>query len=331
LNILRRLLAFAAVTFTWVTPLVWVIPQAWAQSDYPNKPVRIIIGTPPGDSADGNARALAAKLTSLTGQSFVVDNKPGAHGIIAAEAAKLSAPDGYTLLFGTGGPMAINMALYKKLPYDTLKTFDPVALLSTGALYLVVNNDLPVKSLSELVAYAKANPGKLAYGSGGSGTTQHLAMETLKKSMGLDILHVPYRGSPAVLQDLVAGRVQLSFDAGGLILPQIRQGKVRLIGVASDARSPNVPTMPTLTEQGAPAFRAVVWSGVFAPAGTPPALVSRLNELINQILREPAFTTQIRALGGEPGSGSSADFRVFVASEIARWAKAVVDSGATID
>jgi tripartite-type tricarboxylate transporter receptor subunit TctC len=223
------------------------------------------------------------------------------------------------------------MSLYKKLPYDTLKTFIPVSLLSTGALYLVVNNDLPVKDLKELVAYAKANPGKLTYGSGGSGTTQHLAMETLKKSMGLDMLHVPYKGSPAVLQDLVGGQVQVAFDAGGLMLPQIRQGKVRLIGVASDARSPNVPQMPTLTEQGAPAFRAVVWSGLFAPAGTPPAVVAKLNEWINQLLRDPAFAAQIRALGGEPGAGTSAEFRDFVAAEIARWAKAVADSGATVD
>jgi tripartite-type tricarboxylate transporter receptor subunit TctC len=306
-------------------------PFAWAQSDYPNKPVRIIIGTPPGDSADGNARALATKLTALTGQPFFVENKPGAHGIIAAEAAKNAAPDGYTLLLGTGGPMAINLSLYKKLPYDTLKSFDPVALLSTSALYLVVNNDLPAKNLKDLVAYAKTNPGKLSYGSGGSGTTQHLAMETLKKSMGLDIVHVPYKGSPAVVQDLIGGRVQLAFDAGASILPQVRNGKVRVIGVASDARAPATPDVPTLTEQGAPAFRAVGWSGVFAPAGTAPLIVAKLNETINLALREPAFSAQMRAQGGEPAGGGSAEFRSFVAAEISRWAKAVADSGATVD
>lgn len=164
-----------------------------AQPSYPQKTVRIIIGTPPGDSADANARALSTKLSQLTGQAFFVDNKPGAHGIIAAQAAKNAAPDGYTLLLATGGPMAINPSLYKNLPYDPLKSFDPIAQMSNGPLYLVVNNDLPVKNLKELVTYAKAHPGKMSYGSGGSGTTQHLAMETLKKSMGMDILHVPTR------------------------------------------------------------------------------------------------------------------------------------------
>ncbi|MES3000704.1 MAG: tripartite tricarboxylate transporter substrate binding protein [Pseudomonadota bacterium] len=306
-------------------------PLAWAQATYPSRAVRVIIGTPPGDSADANARALAAKLGSMTGQSFFVDNKPGAHGIIAAEAAKNAAADGYTLLLSTGGPMAINPSLYKKLPYDTLKSFDPIAPISTGALYLVVNNDLPVKNVKELVAYAKARPGKMSYGSGGSGTTQHLAMETLKKSMGLDIVHVPYKGSPAVLQDLIGGQIQLAFDAGASILPQIRNGKVRLIGVASDARAPQTPDMPTLTEQGVPAFRAVVWSGLFAPAGTPPAAVAKLNELMNQALRDPVFAEQLRKQGGEPAGGTSAEFRSFLAAEIARWSKAVADSGATID
>lgn len=304
---------------------------ALAQADYPGKTVRIVIGTPPGDSADANARSLAAHLAKLTGQPFFVDNKPGAHGIIAAEAAKNAAPDGYTVLLSTGGPMAINPSLYKKLPYDTLKSFEPIVPMSTGPLYLVVNNDLPVKNVKELVAYAKAHPGKLSYGSGGSGTTQHLAMETLKKTMGLDMVHVPYKGSPIVLQDLIGGQIQLAFDAGASILPQIRNGKVRLIGVASDARSPNAPDTPTLTEQGVPAFRAVVWSGLFAPAGTPPAVVAKLNEMVNQALRDPAFAEQMRAQGGEPAGGSSADFRVFLTAEIARWAKAVAASGATVD
>lgn len=313
------------------TACAFALPLAWAQSDYPNKTVRIIIGTPPGDSADANARTLATKLAGLTGQPFFVDNKPGAHGIIAAEAVKNAAPDGYTLLLATGGPMAINPSLYKKLPYDTLKSFDPIAPLSTGGLYLVVNTNLPVTNLKELVAYAKANPGKMSYGSGGSGTTQHLAMEILKKSMGVDIVHVPYKGSPAVLQDLIGGQIQLAFDAGASILPQIRNGKVRLIGFASDARSPNTPNVPTLTEQGVPAFRAVVWSGLFAPAGTPPVVLAKLNEMANQALRDPAFTEQMRKLGGEPAGGSSAEFRIFLAAEIARWAKAVADSGATVD
>ena len=304
---------------------------AQAQVNYPTKTVRIIIGTPPGDSADANARALSSKLAALTGQAFFIDNKPGAHGIIAAEVAKNAPADGYTLLLSTGGPMAINPSLYKHLPYDPLKSFDTVALMSQGPLYLVVNTALPVHNVRELVAYAKANPGKLSYGSGGSGTTQHLAMEMLKKSMGIDIVHVPYKGSPAVLQDLIGGQVQLAFDAGASILPQIKSGRVRLIGVAADARSPNTPDMPTLVEQGVPAFRAVVWSGVFVPAGTPPAIVERLNGLVNEALKDPAFAAQMRVQGGEPAGGSAAEFRTFLSAEIPRWSEAVKVSGATVD
>jgi tripartite-type tricarboxylate transporter receptor subunit TctC len=302
-----------------------------AQGNYPARTVRIVIGTPPGDSADAIARNLASKLAALTGQAIFVDNKPGAHGIIAAEAAKNAAADGYTLLLSTGGPMAINPSLYKKLPYDPQKSFDPVVLMSQGPLYLVVNTALPVHDVKELAAYARSHPGKLSYGSGGSGTTQHLAMETLKKSMGIDALHVPYKGSPAVLQDLIGGQVQLAFDAGASVLPQIKAGKVRLIGVAADARSPNTPDVPTLVEQGVPAFRAVVWSGLFVPAGTPTAIVERLNGLVNEALKDPAFAAQVRAQGGDPAGGTPAELRSFLAAEIPRWAQAVKDSGATVD
>lgn len=308
-----------------------VFASANAEGSYPDRTVRIVIGTPPGDSADATARSLAGALGKLTGQAFFIDNRPGAHGILAAEAVKNAPADGYTLLLSTGGPMAINPSMYRKLPYDPLKSFEAVAPLNTGGLYLVVNNDLPVHDVKELVAYAKAHSGKLNYGSGGSGTTQHLAMEMLKKSMGIDMVHVPYKGSPLVLQDLIGGQIQLAFDAGGSVLPQIRNGKVRLIGVASDARSPNAPDMPTLQEQGVPAFRAVVWSGGFVPAGTPPEIVARLNALVNQVLHDPAFAAQLRAQGGEPAGGSSADFHAFLAQEIPLWAKAVAVSGATID
>jgi tripartite-type tricarboxylate transporter receptor subunit TctC len=211
-----------------------------------------------------------------------------------------------------------------------MRSFDPIVPISSGGLYLVVNNDLPVKNIKELVAYAKANPGKLSYGSGGSGTTQHLAMEMLKKTMGLDIVHVPYKGSPAVLQDLIGGQIQLAFDAGA-VLPQIHSGKVRLIGVTSETRSPDAPDVPTLREQGVPAFRTLVWSGLFAPAGTPASVVARLNELVNQALLDPSFANQLRLQGGEPAGGSSAAFRDFLAAEIKTWHKAVVDSGATVE
>jgi tripartite-type tricarboxylate transporter receptor subunit TctC len=299
--------------------------------DYPGKTVRIVIGTPPGDTADTMARNLATELGKMTGQAFFIDNRPGAHGIIAAENVQHAAADGYTLLLSTGGPMAINPSLYKKLPYDSLKSFEPIAPISRGGLFLVVNNALPVHDLGELVAYAKARPGALSYGSGGSGTTQHLAMETLKKVEGMDIVHVPYKGSPAVIQDLIGGQIQLAFDAGASILPQIQSGSVRLIGVADAARSPLVPGTPTLAEQGAQGVNAAVWSGLFAPAGTAPAIVAKLNELVNRALKDPQFVAQMRAQGGEPAGGSSEDFRVFLRDDIARWAAAVKASGATVD
>jgi len=260
-----------------------------------------------------------------------VDNKPGAHGFIVSEAVKNAPKDGYTLLISSVGQMAINPSLYKKLPYDPVKDFTPVVQINDGFLYLAVNNKLPVKNLREFIAFAKERAGKLNYGSGGSGTTQHLTMELLKKKTGISISHVPYRGSPLVLQDLIGGSIDCAFDAGASILPQARQGKVRLIGVTSPARLPSSPDVPTFVEQGLSGFESRVWSGLFAPTGTPIEVVQRLNKEINEMLREASFVDFIHRSGGEPAGGTAEAFAAVLSSEIAKWAPVVRSSGAQVD
>jgi len=302
-----------------------------AQSDWPSRPIRILIGTPPGDSSDASARQIAQRLAVMLGQPVFVENKPGAHGFIVGDLAKSAPKDGYTLMLSSGGQMAINPSLYKKMPYDPVKDFVPVAQINNGFLYLAVNNSLPVKDLNEFIAYVKARPGKLSYGSGGNGTTQHLTMELLKTRADLKIAHIPYRGSPLVLQDLLGGQIACAFDAGASILPQARQGKVRLLGITSPTRLASTPDLPTFQEQGMAGFEARVWSGLFAPAGTPPQVVQRLNAAMDQILRDEEFVEFIRKSGGEPAGGSSEAFGRFLASEIARWAPVVRESGAQVD
>lgn len=300
--------------------------QAW-----PEKTIRILVGTPPGDSSDASVRRLSDRLSAILGKPIIVDNRPGAHGFIVGELAKNAARDGYTLLYSSGGQIAINPSLYRKLPYDPVKDFTGIAQINTGFLYLAVNNELPVRNMRELVAYAKERPGALSYGSGGSGTTQHLTMEMLKKRSGIDMKHVPYRGSPMVLQDLIGGQIACAFDAGASILPQARNGKVRLLGVTSPARLASTPDLPTFAEQGLPGFEARVWSGLLAPAGVPREVVTRLNDAVNQILQTPEFQAFLRASGSEPAGGSADDFNRFIAAEIAKWAVVVKDSGAQAD
>jgi tripartite-type tricarboxylate transporter receptor subunit TctC len=307
------------------------LPFAVRAQAWPEKTIRILIGTPPGDSADAGARQLAQRMSMVLGQAIYVDNRPGAHGAIVGEAAKAAPKDGYTLLVSSGGQMAINPSLYRKLPYDPVKDFVPIVPLNQGFLYLAVNKELPVQNLKELVAYVKERPGALSYGSGGSGTTQHLAMEMLKKRTGMDIKHVPYRGSPMVLQDLIGGQIACAFDAGASILPQAQSGKVRLIGITSPARLASTPDLPTFQEQGLPGFEARVWSGLFAPAGVPAPVIARLNDAVNQVLKQPDFADFIRKTGGEPGGGSSEAFGAFLKAEIAKWAVVVQESGAQVD
>ena len=296
-----------------------------------NRPVRILVGTPAGDSADAIIRRVASRLSTLLGQTFLVDNKPGAHGFIVAAAARSAERDGSTLLCSTGGQVSINAALYgKKLPYDPVKDFEPIVPLMRGALLLYVDAKLPIRDLKEWTAWIKGRPaGSVSYGSGGVGTTQHLTMELLKKATGAQITHVPYRGSPMVLQDVIGGQIPFAFDAAASILAQARAGKIRVIAVTGAQRSNLMPEVPTFSEQGIPGFDPRVWVGLFALAGTPPAVVQRLNEAANTIVAEPEFVEFLRGVGGEPGGGSAEDFKRFIAADIARWTTVVRDAGIT--
>jgi tripartite-type tricarboxylate transporter receptor subunit TctC len=301
---------------------------SFGQGAYPSRPIRVLIGTPPGDTADGWTRLLTQGMPALLGQSIIVDNRPGAHGMIVGGLAKNAAPDGYTLLVSTGGPMSINPGLYKeKLSYDPVKDFVPIAPVLRGPLFLYANNDVPVKNLKEMIAYVKERPGKISYGSGGTGTTQHLSMELLKRAAGIEMTHVPYRGSPMVLQDVIGGQIPFAFDAGGSLLPQVRNGKVRLLGVTSTQRFAAMPDVQTLAEQGLTNFETRVWMGLFAPAGTPPDVVARLNEVVTKVASTPEFAARLAPIAAEPWIGSSDDLRKFVVADIAKWTAVIKQAG----
>ena len=298
---------------------------------WPERTVRIVVGFPPGQTTDLTARMLAEKMGPMLGQNVIVENRAGAAGTIAHEIVKNAPPDGYTLLITSSGPLAINPTLYKRLPYDPVRDFTPVVLVNASAMYLVARASLPVSSVREMVALVKANPGKFTYGSGGSGVTQHIAMEMLKDAAGLDLLHVPYKGSPAMVTDLLAGNVDFCFEPSTSILPHVRTGRVKALAISSAKRSDVTPDVPTVAEQGVPDFEARTWAGILAPAGTPAPVVEQLNKVLNAILASPEIGGRIRQNGSVPGGGTSAEFSDLIRSEIARWGKAVRASGAQVD
>jgi tripartite-type tricarboxylate transporter receptor subunit TctC len=336
MNIGRRTLMAAALVaacpFTLAQTVAPTEPSALAATQaYPSRPIRLVVGFPSGQAIDGVARFMAQKLSDELKQPVVVDNRAGASGIIAHEHVKGAAPDGYTLLITSGATMAINPALFKKLSYDPLKDFAPIILLNTTPMFLAVNAASPVGSFAEMMAYAKARPGKLAYGSGGSGLTQHIAMEMLKKAADIDLLHVPYKGSPAMVTDLIGGQVQFAFDTSTSILPHAANGRVKLLGVTSLTRSPAAPNVPTLAEQGLPGFEALTWAGLVAPAGTPPAIADKVSSAMNRVLANPATAVYLAGIGATPAGGTAGDFDRFIRKELVRWGKAVKDSGAQVD
>lgn len=318
-----------------VCALAAISPFTAAQTppelNYPSRPIRIVVGFPSGQAIDGVARYFAQKLSEELKQPVIVDNRAGASGIIAHEHVKNAQPDGYTLLITSGATMAINPALFKKLSYDPIKDFTPVILTNTTPMFLAANPSVPVVTFTEMVTYVKARTGKLAYGSGGSGLTQHIAMEMLKKAAGVDLLHVPYKGSPAMVTDLIGGQVQFAFDTSTSILPHAANGRVKLLGVTSLTRSAAAPNVPTLAEQGLPGFEALTWAGLVAPAGTPPAIVEKVNGAMTNVLKTPATATYLAGIGATVSGGTPADFDRFIRRELVRWGTAVKDSGAQVD
>ena len=307
-------------------------PLALAQpSAYPTKPIRLVVPFPAGGTTDILARAAAQKLTEAWGQSVVVDNRPGAAGNIGSELVAKAAPDGYTLLMGTVGTHAINPGLYAKMPYDHVKDFVPVILVAGVPNVLVVNPSLPVNSVAELIAYAKANPGKLNFASSGSGTSIHLSGELFMSMTGARMTHVPYKGSAPALQDLAGGQVQLMFDNLPSSLALIKAGKLRALAVTSAARAAALPDVPTIAESGVPGFEASSWFGILAPAGTPAPIVAKIDAEVAQWLASPDARERLLAQGANAAGGTPDDFARHIAAETAKWAKVVRDSGAKVD
>ena len=298
---------------------------------YPTKPIRIVVPFPAGGTTDVLARAAAQKLTEALGQAAVVDNRPGAGGNIGAELVAKSPPDGYTLLMGTVGTHAINPSLYPKMPYDHVRDFVPVILVAGVPNVLVINPSLPVNSVQELIAYAKANPGKLNFASSGNGTSIHLSAELFKTMAGVQMAHIPYKGSAPALQDLVGGQVQLMFDNLPSALALIKAGRLKALAVTSKERAAVLPDVPTIAESGLPGFEASSWFGLLAPAGTPQLVIAKLNAEIAKWLATPEAKEKLLAQGAIVAGGTPEDFARHIAAETTKWQKVVKESGAKID
>jgi tripartite-type tricarboxylate transporter receptor subunit TctC len=296
---------------------------------YPVRPVRLIFGYAPGGSADITARLIAQWLTEKLGQSFIVEARPGAGSNIGTEAALRSAPDGYTLLL-VAPANAINATLYDRLSYNFLREYDPVASLIRFPNVMEVNPAVPARTVPEFIAYAKANPGKINFASSGAGSTIHMSGELFKMMVGVDIVHVPYRGSAPALTDLMAGQVQLMFDNLPTSLPHIRAGKLRGLAVTTATRAEVAPDLPILADF-VPGYESSAWYGVGAPKGTPADIVAKLNRAINAILAEPAAKARFGELGASLVTGSAADFGKLVADETEKWGKVVRFAGAKAD
>lgn len=305
--------------------------SALAQAQqYPVKPVRIIIGFPPGGATDISARAIAQKLTDSLGQPVIVDNRPGAASNIGAEASARAAPDGYTLFQGTVST-AINPSLYTKLSYDPSRDFAPIALLANTPFLLVIHPSLPVMSVRDLIAFAKARPGQLNYATAGAGSGAHLFMELFTSHTGLKLVAVPYRGAAAATTDVISGQIPMMFDNIFTTLPLARSGKFRALAVSTAQRSAVAPEIPSVAEAGVPGYDANAWFGLFAPAAVPKDIIARLNAETVKGLQTPDMRARLLALGATPGGGTPEQFAVFFRNEVAKWAKVVKQVGVTLD
>jgi len=321
-----------------VTPLPLIIGglaaalvvSAGAAQSYPVKPIRVILSVPAGATPDVTARLVTPGLSSVLGQPLVVDNRGGAGGLIGAEIAAKAAPDGYTVFISSPGALTILPHL-RKVPYDTLRDFAPVGLISVGPFVLITHPSLPVHSVKELIALAQAQPGKLNCASAGNGVANHLALELFKQMAGVNITHVPYKGAPQAVSDVVAGHMNLTFNSIAPVLGHIRAGRVRVLGVASAKRSPQLPEVPTIGEAGVPGFEAENWFGMFAPAQTPKHIVARLSEALVKVVRSPEIQKQFAALGADAVGSTPEEFAVFVRRDMEKYAKVVRISGARLD
>jgi tripartite-type tricarboxylate transporter receptor subunit TctC len=309
----------------------FVAAQAADAPKYPTHPVRIIAQFQPGTSTDILARVIAQKLTETLGEQVVVDNRPGAGAIVGTELGAKAAPDGYTLTMGVSSAFGINPTLYSKLPYDAVRDFAPITNIALTPQTLFTSPSTSMKSVKDFVAAAKARPGAINFASLGSGSTSHLTMEMFRSAAGIKLNHIPYKGSPAAHTDVMTGQVAVMFDAIPAVLPQIKSGKLRGLGIGSRSRSPLIPDLPTIAESGYPGFEAVGWIGIVAPAKTPAPILDKLNADIVRILGEPDVKERLNTLAFTPVPGTRAEFAAFIKSEIAKWGKAVKESGAKAD
>ncbi|WP_130392992.1 Bug family tripartite tricarboxylate transporter substrate binding protein [Cupriavidus agavae] len=304
---------------------------ARAAASYPTKPIRLIVPFPAGGPTDGMARLIGQHLSQQLGQPVVVDNRGGAGGTIATEAAAAASPDGYTLFFSTTGTLAINPSLYRSLKVDPVKAFDAVGSVASTTNVLVVPNSLPAGNIKELVALAKQKPGSLTFGSAGNGSSNHLSGELFKSMAGIDIVHVPYKGSAAAFTDLLGGRISMMFDTVSSQVQYIAGGKVKALGVTGPLRSEALPKVPTVAESGLPGYDVTIWFGLSAPKGTPPEAVHRLNAELQKVLAQADVKKQLAILGANPLPGTPADFEKLIQHDAAKWAPVVKTSGATLD
>src|SRR5688572_7044115 len=302
--------------------------QAAAQT-YPSKAVRMIVPYPPGGGNDTLARLFAAKLSDRMGQQFVVENRPGAGAMIGTEAAAKSAPDGYTILLSSIATHALSPNLYSRVPYDPVKDFAPITLLGIAPTVLVVNADLPAKTLQELINLAKKQ--QLAYASGGNGTPPHINAEVFKSVAGIDLLHVAYKGGGPALVDLMAGRVQAMLDTAASAMPHVRSGKLRALAISAPRRSPELPELPTFAEAGLPQYDTNAWYSMHAPAGTPPDIVRRLNAELVAILKDPEILARFKQLATDPVGNSPEEFAAFVRAELDKYARIIKAAGIKLD
>src|SRR5690349_18946001 len=312
--------------------LVAVMAPAAARAEYPDRPIRFIVPQAAGSATDTVARILAAELTrELGGAQILVDDRPGAALTLGLDLVAKSPPDGYTIGMGPIGALAITRHMVGRLPYDIERDFQPIALVVRGHLLLAVTPSLPVKSVTELIAYAKANPGKLLNASSSNGSPGHVGGELFKFMTGTQIVHVPYKGGAAAIQDLIAGRVQVMFESLNSIAPHAKSGSVKALAVGSDHRSAAFPDLPTIAEAGVPGYEAGTWTGVIAPAGLPRPIVDKLNAAINKAITMPNFKARFAQIGDEAAGGTPEDFAKVIAADSAKWKDVVIRSGAKFE
>ncbi|MBS0222068.1 MAG: tripartite tricarboxylate transporter substrate binding protein [Proteobacteria bacterium] len=316
--------------FKFLFAALLLAAPASAQPTYPSKPITLVAAFAPGGATDISARIIAKELSAELGQPVVVDNRAGAGGAIGALSVARATPDGYTLLLGTGSELVVLPAVKSKPPYDSSKEFEPIAEIGTVSFVLVAHPSVQANNVQELVALARANPGKLSYASFGMGSTNHLLGEFFMSKSGTDLLHVPYKGSAAAATDLVAGEVKLAFDTTTVVMPLVRSGKLKALAILSPSRSNAAPGVPTLTESGI-ALSAVGWVGVVGPRGMPPAIVSRLNKSINKVLDMPAIREAFAERGVAVVTTTSQQFGDFIKAEVVRWTDVVKASGVQVE